>query len=38
MVLLDALPDDLGYAAAAVADTVEFKMYQLALSLEPVIV
>jgi hypothetical protein len=38
MVLLDALPDDLGYAAAAVADTVEFKMYQLALTLEAVIV
>jgi RecB family endonuclease NucS len=37
IVLLDALPDDLGYAAAAVADTVEFKLYQLQLTFEPVI-
>jgi hypothetical protein len=32
------LPDDLGYAAAAVSDTVEFRLYQMALTLEPVIV
>ena len=38
IVLMDALPDDLGYAAAAVSDTVEFKIYQLALTLESVIV
>ena len=38
IVLLDSLPDDLGYAAAAVADSVEFKLYQLELSLESVIV
>jgi hypothetical protein len=38
IVLLDALPDDLGYAAAAVAGTVEFKLYQMALTLESVIV
>jgi hypothetical protein len=37
IVLLDSLPDDLGYAAAAVADTVEFKLYQLQLTFEPVI-
>lgn len=37
LVLLDSLPDDLGYAAAAVADTVEFKLYQLQLTFEPVI-
>ena len=37
IVLLDNLPDDLGYTAAAVADTVEFKLYQLALTFEPVI-
>ncbi len=38
IVLLDELPDDLGYAAAAVADSVEFKIYQVQLSLEAVIV
>jgi hypothetical protein len=38
IVLLDSLPDDLGYAAAAVSDTVEFRLYQMALTLEPVIV
>jgi hypothetical protein len=38
IVLLDSLPDDLGYAAAAVSDTVEFKLYELALTLESVIV
>ncbi len=37
IVLLDSIPDDLGYAAAAVADTVEFKIYQLQLTFEPVI-
>jgi hypothetical protein len=38
VVLLDSLPDDLGYAAAAVSDSVEFKLYQMALTLESVIV
>ena len=38
IVLLDSLPDDLGYAAAAVSDTVEFRLYQMALTLEPVLV
>ena len=38
IVLLESLPDDLGYAAAAVSDTVEFRLYQMALTLEPVIV
>lgn len=37
IVLLDELPDDLGYAAAAVSDTVEFKLYRFQLSFEPVI-
>lgn len=37
IVLLDSLPDDLGYAAAAVADTIEFKLYQLELTFESVI-
>jgi RecB family endonuclease NucS len=32
--LLDWVPEDLGYAAAAVADTVEFKRYQLSLTFE----
>ena len=36
IVLLDTLPDDLGYAAAAVADSLEFKRYRLALTFEPV--
>ena len=36
IVLLDSVPDDLGYAAAAVADSVEFKRYRLALSFETV--
>jgi hypothetical protein len=36
MVLLDSVPDDLGYAAAAVASTVEFKRYRLALSFESI--
>ena len=38
IVLLASLPDDLGYAAAAVADTIEFKLYQMELTLESVIV
>lgn len=38
IVLLESLPDDLGYAAAAVSDSVEFKLYELTLSLESVIV
>lgn len=33
--LLDPAMEDLGYAAAAVADTVEFMRYQLALTFEP---
>lgn len=37
IVLLDEMPDDLGYAAAAVSDTVEFKLYQLELTFESVI-
>lgn len=36
IVLLDSVPDDLGYAAAAVADSVEFKRYELALTFESV--
>jgi RecB family endonuclease NucS len=36
IVLLDSVPDDLGYAAAAVADSLEFKRYRLALTFEPV--
>ena len=36
IVLLESLPEDLGYAAAAVANTVEFKRYQLALTFESV--
>lgn len=38
IVLLESLPDDLGYAAAAVAGTVEFKLYRLRLDFEAVIV
>ena len=36
IVLLDSMPEDLGYAAAAVADSLEFKRYRLALTFEPV--
>jgi RecB family endonuclease NucS len=36
IVLLDSVPEDLGYAAAAVADSLEFKRYRLALTFEPV--
>lgn len=35
IVLLNSLPEDLGYAAAAVADSVEFKRYRFALTFEP---
>ena len=38
IVLLETLPDDLGYAAAGVADSVEFKLYKMALTLESVAV
>ena len=38
IVLLDRMPEDLGYAAAAVADSVEFRLYKMALTLEPVVV
>jgi hypothetical protein len=36
IVLLDSIPEDLGYAAAAVADSLEFKRYRLALTFEPI--
>jgi hypothetical protein len=36
IVLVDDVPEDLGYAAAAVSDTVEFKRYQVGLTLERV--
>jgi hypothetical protein len=35
-VLVDSVPEDLGYAAAAVSDTVEFKRYRIGLTLEKV--
>jgi len=34
IVLVDEVPEDLGYAAAAVSDTVEFKRYRVGLTLE----
>jgi hypothetical protein len=34
IVLVDKVPEDLGYAAAAVSDTVEFKHYQVGLTIE----
>jgi hypothetical protein len=34
IVLVDSLPEDLGYAAAAVADTVEFNRYRIGVTLE----
>jgi hypothetical protein len=37
IVLLDQMPDDLGYAASAVSDSVEFKLYQMQLTFEAVI-
>ncbi len=36
IVLVDSVPEDLGYAAAAVADTVEFKLYRVGLTFEKV--
>ncbi len=36
IVLLDSIPEDLGYAAAAVAGTVEFTRYRIGLTLERV--
>jgi hypothetical protein len=36
IVLLDSVPEDLGYAAAAVADTVEFNRYHVGVTLEKV--
>ena len=36
VVLVDSVPEDLGYAAAAVADTVEFKLYRVGLTFEKV--
>jgi hypothetical protein len=35
IVLLDWVPENLGYAAAAVASSVEFKRYKFELSFEP---
>jgi hypothetical protein len=36
IVLVDSVPEDLGYAAAAVADTVEFSRYRVGVTLEKV--
>ena len=36
VILLSELPDNLGYAASALADTIELKLYRLALSFETV--
>ena len=36
IVLLERLPDEVRYAAAALADTVSFKTYRLALTFEEV--
>ena len=36
IVLVDDVPEDLGYAAAAVSDTVEFKRYQVGLTIEKI--
>jgi hypothetical protein len=36
IVLVDSIPEDLGYAAAAVSDTVEFKLYRVGLTLEKI--
>ena len=36
VVLVDSIPEELGYAAAAVSDTVEFKLYRVGLTLEKV--
>jgi hypothetical protein len=36
VVLVDSVPEDLGYAAAAVSDSVEFKLYRVGLTLEKI--
>jgi hypothetical protein len=36
VVLVDSVPEDLGYAAAAVSDTIEFKLYRVGLTLEKI--
>lgn len=36
IVLVDSVPEDLGYAAAAVADSVEFNRYHIGVTLEKV--
>ncbi|HXV37222.1 MAG TPA: hypothetical protein VEC18_08735 [Myxococcota bacterium] len=36
VVLFDAIPENLGYAAAALSDTVEFKRYRVGVSLEKI--
>jgi len=36
IVLVDSVPEDLGYAAAAVSDTVEFNRYRIGVTLEKV--
>ena len=36
VVLVDSVPEDLGYTAAAVSDSVEFKLYRVGLTLEKV--
>jgi hypothetical protein len=36
IVLVDSVPEDLGYAAAAISDTVEFKLYRIGLTLEKI--
>ena len=36
VVLVDSIPEGLGYAAAAVSDSVEFKLYSVGLTLEKV--
>ncbi len=36
VVLVDSVPEDLGYAAAAVSDTIEFRRYRVGLTLEKV--
>jgi hypothetical protein len=30
------VPDEIGYAAAAVADTISFKMYRMAITFESI--
>jgi RecB family endonuclease NucS len=36
VVLVDSVPEDLGYAAAAISDSVEFKLYRVGMTLEKV--